>query len=121
MHFEPVTKYIPSLKPHAPFGGDITMALRRDTPLDILKAVQQAYVKAYESPKYDAVLQQNVGYKVVLTPTESDKMSAFKECVTAWTFKDLGIAKNDPTELGIPKPEEFEKWWPPKDYQPRLT
>ncbi|MDP1991323.1 MAG: tripartite tricarboxylate transporter substrate binding protein [Syntrophales bacterium] len=121
MTFEPVTKYIPSLKPHCPFGGDITMALRRDTPLEILKAVQQAYVTAYESPKYDAVLKQNVGYKVVLTPTESDKMAAFKECVTAWTFKDLGIAKNDPAELGIPKPEEFEKWWPPKDYQPRLT
>jgi hypothetical protein len=102
MNFEPVTKYVPSLKPHCPFGGDITMAVRRDTPLEILKAVQQAYVKAYENPKYDAVLKQNVGYKVVLSPTESDKMAAFKECVTAWTFKDLGIAKNDPAELGIP-------------------
>jgi len=121
MNFDPVTKYIPSLKPHCPFGGDITMGVRRDTPLEILKAINQAYLKAYESPKYDAVLKQNVGYKVVLTPTESDKMAAFKESVTAWTFKDLGIAKNDPAELGIPRPEEFEKWWPPKDYQPRLT
>ena len=43
-------------------------------------------------------------------------MAAYKECVTAWTFKELGIAKVDPAEIGIPKPEEFDKWWPPKDY-----
>ncbi len=121
MSFDPVTKYVPSLKPHTPFGGDITMGVRRDTPLEILKAIHQAFLKAYENPKYEEVLKQNVGYKVVLTPTEADKMAAFKECVTAWTFKDLGIAKNDPSELGIPRPEEFDKWWPPKDYQPKLT
>ena len=73
------------------------------------------------APKFQEVLKQNVGYKVVLTPVEADKMAAYKECVTAWTFKELGIAKVDPAEIGIPKPEEFDKWWPPKDYKPRLT
>ena len=52
---------------------------------------------------------------------ESDKKAAFRECVTASIFKELGITKIDPSELGLPRPEEFEKWWPPKDYKPRLT
>jgi len=120
VQYEPVTKYVPALKPYVPFGGDITMGVRRDTPVDILQKIQQAYQKAMEDPKYDAILKQNVGYKVVLTPAEADRMSAFKESVTAWTFKDLGIAKVDPQTLGIPKPEDFDKWWPPKDYVPRL-
>jgi tripartite-type tricarboxylate transporter receptor subunit TctC len=120
MTFEPVTKYVPAAKAFAPFGGDITMGIRRDTPDEIVRVIQQAFMKAYDDPKYDSVMKQNVGYKVLLSPSETDRMAAFKECVTAWTFKDLGIAKVDPADLGIPRVEDFEKWWPPKDYQPKL-
>lgn len=118
---EPVTKYVPKLKPYTPFGGDITPALKRDVPLDILKMVHKAYRKALDNPRFEAILKKKVGYKILLSPTEVDKVAARKECVTAWTFKDLGIAKADPAELGIPRPEEFEAWWPPKEYKPRLT
>ncbi len=121
MTFDPITKYVPEVKPYTPFSGDITIGVRRDTPVEILKAIYQAYLKAYESPRYAEILKQNVGYKVISNPLESDKKAAFRECVTASIFKELGIAKIDPSELGLPKPEEFEKWWPPKDYKPRLT
>ncbi len=121
IQFEPVTKFVPGLKAYVPFGGDITLGVRRDTPIEILKAINQAFMKALDAPKFQEILKHNVGYKVVLTPVEADKMAAYKECVTAWTFKELGIAKVDPTEIGIPKPEEFDKWWPPKDYKPRLA
>lgn len=121
MTFEPITKYVPQAKPYAPFAGDVTIGVRRDTPLEILKAIYQAYLKAYENPRYAEVLKQNLGYKVLLNPLQSDKMAAFKECVTASIFYELGITKITPSELGLPKPEDFEKWWPPKDYKPRLT
>ena len=51
IQFEPVTKYVPGLKPYVPFGGDITMGVRRDTPLEILKAINQAFLKAIECPE----------------------------------------------------------------------
>ncbi len=121
MTFEPITKYVPQVKPYTPFTADATIGLRRDTPLEILKAVYQAYLKAHENPRYAEILKQNVGFRQVLNPLESDKIAAFKECVTASIFKELGISKIDPSELGLPRPEEFEKWWPPKDYKPRLT
>jgi tripartite-type tricarboxylate transporter receptor subunit TctC len=120
MTFEPVAKYVPKAKAYTPFGGDITMGIRRDTPLEIVKTMHQAFLKAYDNPQYDTVLKQNVGFKVMLSPSETDKLAAFRESVTAWTFKELGIAKVDPATLGIPRPEEFDKWWPPKDYEPKL-
>lgn len=120
MTFEPVAKYVPKAKAYCPFGGDITMAIRRDTPDEIVKTVHAAFVKAYDDPRYDAILKQSVGFKVMLSPSESDRICAFRECVTAWTFKELGIAKVDPVTLGIPRVEEFDKWWPPKDYAPKL-
>ena len=118
IQFEPINKFVPGLKP---FGADITLGVRRDTPLEILKAIHQAFLKAVDTPKFEQVLKHNIGFKVSLTPTEADKMAAYRECVTSWTFKELGIAKVDPAQLGIPRPEEFEKWWPPKDYKPVLT
>jgi tripartite-type tricarboxylate transporter receptor subunit TctC len=118
--FEPVTKYVPKIKAYVPFGGDITMGVRRDTPVDILEKIQTASLKVLASPKYEEMLKQNVAYKVILSPAEADRMAAFKESVTAWIFKELGIAKVDPATLGIPRPEDFDRWWPPKDYTPRL-
>ena len=118
--FEPVTKYVPKIKAYVPFGGDITMGVRRDTPVDILEKIQNAVLKVLASPKYEEMLKRNVGYKVILSPAEADRMTAFKESVTAWTFKEVGIAKVDPADLGIPRPEDFDRWWPPKDYTPRL-
>lgn len=115
---EPVTKYVPALKEYAPFGGDITMALRKDTPIEILKAVNQAFLKGINDPKFEAILEKKIAYKMKMTPAQAAKMAAKKESVTAWTFKELGIAKADPKDFGIPRPEEFEAWWPPKDYEP---
>ena len=61
MTFEPVTKYVPKVKPYAPFGGDVTIGVRRDTPVEILKAIYQAYLKANESPRYADLLKHNLG------------------------------------------------------------
>ena len=119
--FQPITKYVPQAKPFTPFTADATIGLRRETPLEILKAVHKAYLIAAKNPRFAEVLKKNVGSPQVLTPLESDKRAAFKECVTATIFEELGIAKMKRTDLGLPSPEEFEKWWPPKDYKPRLT
>ena len=89
--------------------------------MEILKAIYQAYQKAIDNPRYAEILKQNIGFRQVFNPQESDKMAAFKECVTASIFKELGISKIAPSELGLPRPEEFEKWWPPKDYKPTFT
>lgn len=118
--FEPVTKYLPQLK-NVPFGGSIMLGVKRDTPLDVLKKIHNAYLKAAEEPRFEDTLKKKVITKTILSPFEADRMAAFNESTTSWTFKEIGIAKIDPAELGIPRLEEFDKWWPPKDYEPRLT
>jgi tripartite-type tricarboxylate transporter receptor subunit TctC len=115
--FEPVTKYVPGVKGYAPFGGVPMLALRRDTPVEILKVVRSAHQKGLEDPKFEEILKQKIAFKVNIPLNEADRQAALQESVTAWTFKELGLAKMDPAALGIPKPEEFDKWWPPKDYK----
>jgi hypothetical protein len=50
---------------------------------------------------------------------EADKEAALFESVTSWLYVDNGMQglKKNPKDVGIPRPEEFEKWWPPKDYK----
>jgi tripartite-type tricarboxylate transporter receptor subunit TctC len=120
VHMEPVTQYVPSLKSYTPIGAFITIGMRRETPLEILEKVRQSFVKGLQDPKFREIMEKKVMVPVEIPPLEADRRAALSESVTSWTFKELGIAKADPEKLGIPKPEEFDKWWPPKDYKPRL-
>ena len=55
----------------------------------------------------------------------ADRRAAQVECVTAATFikvqKLIGKKVRGPKELGLPDPKDFDKWWPPKGYKPRMT
>ena len=33
----------------------------------------------------------------------------------------IGKEVMSPEELGLPQPAEFDSWWPPKGYTPRMT
>lgn len=56
---------------------------------------------------------------------EADRRAAQVESVTASTFvkvqKLIGKEVRGPKELGLPEPADFDAWWPPKDYEPRMT
>ncbi len=117
---EPVTKWVPALKPMIPIGGFTTLAMRKETPVEILKKVYEATVKAKQDPKFKEIMEKKVLNPIEISPAEADRVAALSESVTGWTFKELGIAKADPEKLEIPKPEDFDKWWPPKEYKPRL-
>jgi len=117
---ESVSKWVPAVKPFVPIGGFTTVAMRRGTPVEILQKVNEAMKKGKQDPKFREIMEKKVLIPVDIPPLEADRVSALSESVTAWTFKELGIAKADPAKLGIPKPEEFDKWWPPKGYKPNL-
>jgi tripartite-type tricarboxylate transporter receptor subunit TctC len=115
-----VTEYIPATKALAPFGGDYCLALKRDTPLPVLVKVAKAVRFAVKQPSYKAMLKKRVMQEFVLVGKGCDKKGARLESQSGWLFQKLGIAKASPAEFGIPKPEDFEKWWPPKEYKPTV-
>lgn len=113
-----VSEYVPGTKSMAPFGGDYCLALKRDTPLPVLVKVAKAIRHAVKQPSFKEMLKKRVMREFVLLGADADKKAARLESQTGWLFHNLGIAKVNPVELEIPKPEEFEKWWPPKGYKP---
>lgn len=117
---EPVTRYVPGAKPNAPFGGMYCIALRRDTPQTILKTVESAIAKAVESPGFQKMLKDRFMQATVVSGEAMDKKAARLETERAALFAQLGLAKKTAAELGLPTPDEFDKWWPPQGYSPAL-
>ncbi len=120
-----VGNIIPSLKPLLPVGGIYNIALKRSTPLEILTTVEKAFVKAVQSEAFLAVAKRKYFDIDIRTGPAADRRAAQVESVTAATFvklqKHIGKKVRGPAELGLPEPKDFDAWWPPKDYKPRLV
>jgi tripartite-type tricarboxylate transporter receptor subunit TctC len=120
-----VGNFLPEVKPLLPLSGIYNIALRRDTPVEILKEVEQAWIKACDGKNFKDVVKSKHFEIDVRTGEEADRRAALVETVTAATFwanqDKIGKQVRSPEELGLPKPQDFDKWWPPAGYKPRLT
>ena len=61
----------------------------------------------------------------IRTGEAADRRAAQVEAVTAttfWNVRDkIGKKVKNPKELGLPDPANFDSWWPPKGYKPRMS
>jgi len=117
---DPVTKYVPGVAASAPFGGDYCLGLRRETPRHILQAVNTAISAAVTSAPFKKMLEDRFIVANVVTGEAMDRKAARLETERAALFQELKLAKRTAQELGLPSPEGFDKWWPPKGYKPAL-
>ncbi len=123
-HLRSVGEAIPSLKPSLPIGATYNMAVKRDTPLDVLKKIEKAFVDAANSDSFKDLMKKKYYSLNIATGTEADKRAARMEAITARTFYNtrdqIGKKVKSPEELGLPDPADFDKWWPPKGYKARM-
>jgi hypothetical protein len=115
---------VPSLKPLLPVGGIYNIALKRDTPLEILESVKKAFVAAAKSDAFAKIAKAKYFDVDIRTGQDADRRAAQVEAVTAttfWNVRDkIGKKVKSPQELGLPDPANFDSWWPPKGYKPRM-
>lgn len=91
----------------------------RDAPIEVIQAVQDAFVAAVNSESFAAVVKKRKLFIDIKLGAEADRRAAFLEAVTANTFQKLNVpGAKTPVELGLPDPADFDKWWPPKGYKP---
>ncbi len=120
-----VGNMIPSLQPLLPLSGIYNIALKRDTPLEILAMIKTAFIAAVKSDAFQKIARTKYFDIDIRTGAEADRRSAQVECVTATTFYNvrdqIGKKVKSPQELGLPAPADFDAWWPPKGYTPRMS
>jgi tripartite-type tricarboxylate transporter receptor subunit TctC len=120
-----VGNMIPSLKPLLPLSGIYNIALKRDTPIDILAMVKTAFIAAVKSEAFQNIAAKKYFDIDIRTGEAADRRAAQVECVTAATFykvqDQIGKKVKSPEELGLPDPADFDAWWPPQGYKPRMS
>jgi tripartite-type tricarboxylate transporter receptor subunit TctC len=120
-----IGKFVPSMKSMLPVGGNYNIAVRRSVPLEILKEIEKAFVAAVKSPAFAEIAKQRYFDVDIRTGEAADRRAAQLETLTAATFAEvkdqIGKQIKTASELGLPTPDNFEKWWPPKGYKPRMA
>jgi tripartite-type tricarboxylate transporter receptor subunit TctC len=123
-HLRSVGDAIPSLKSKLPVGGTYNVGVKRDTSMEILKKIEAAFVAAANSDSFKGLMKKKFFYLNIATGAEADRRAAMLETMTATTFfntqDQIGKKVKSPDELGLPKPADFDTWWPPQGYSPRM-
>lgn len=113
---------VPSIKSFLPIGGTYNFIIRRDTPLDIQKQVEAAFVEAANSAGFKEMIKKKFFQLDIRTGEEADKTAAKLETITVDTFNkfsdQIGADVKSAADLDLPTPADFESWWPPKGYSP---
>ena len=117
-----VGNVLPSLKPLLPLSGIYNLALRRGVPKDVQEKVQKAFVAAVKSEEFQKIAKRKYFQTDIRVGADADRRAAQVEAVTATTFHrvrdQIGKKVMDPKALGLPAPQDFDKWWPPAGYKP---
>lgn len=114
-----LVKFIPEIRELLPPNGTYDIGIRRDTPIEIIREVQRAFLAAVDSQNFRDMMTQRNFVIDVLVGEAADRRAAQLEVISADMFQRLGIpGAKSADELGLPAPEEFDDWWPPEGYEP---
>jgi tripartite-type tricarboxylate transporter receptor subunit TctC len=114
-----LVNFVPGIREQLPPNGTYDIGIRRDTPIEIVRQVQAAFLAAVDSEAFRALVEQQRLFIEVKVGESADRRAAELESITATMFQDLGIpGARTAEELGLPAAEAFDEWWPPEDYEP---
>lgn len=94
----------PQLSKHLPIKQAIGLAVHDSAPAEVKKALEGAFKKAMASAAVKKWADENYYDLSGISGDPAKKEFARLESLFAWTLFDLGAAKRNPSELGIPKP-----------------
>ena len=110
---------MPSIKSALPFSGIYNIGIRRDAPIEVIRKLQKAFIAAVNSDNFKAITKKRKLFIDIKLGADADRRAAQLESLTADTFARLGVkGAKTAAELGLPKPADFNKWWPPQGYKP---
>ncbi len=85
-------------------GSYFGLMIPKDTPGEIVSAIEAAFRPAAEAPAVRLFARQNGVVAVSLTGRRALEVTEQKARRVAWLLFDAGLARRSPAELGIPRP-----------------
>lgn len=120
-----VGNFLPALQGLLPMGGTYSIGVERETPVEVLEKIKPAWIAAAKSESFGKIAKRKYFQSDIRVGADADRRAALLECLSAKTLlrlqKHIGKKVRGPKELGLPDPKDFDAWWPPKGYKPRMS
>ncbi|WP_106477995.1 Bug family tripartite tricarboxylate transporter substrate binding protein [Phytohalomonas tamaricis] len=100
----PITEALPEIESYLPWGPFWTVAVRKETPDDIVATLADAYEQGVANEQFQQFLTKNGAQSLNLRGEEAKQFLDRWQSVTAWALEKAGSAKVSPEEFGIAKP-----------------
>ncbi len=114
-----LSRFLPDVRGRLPPNGTYNLGVRRDTPPEIIRQIEEAFVTAARSEAFQEIVARRHFVSEIITGAAADRRAAELEAMSAATFERLDIpGARTAEELGLPAPAEFDNWWPPENYVP---
>ena len=98
-----LANFLPEVREQLPPNGTYDLGVRRDTPPEIVRAIEDAFVAAVRSEVFTEMAEQQRLFVNVLVGEQADRRAAELETITATMFHELGIpGARTAEELGLP-------------------
>ena len=99
-----ITEVYKEYSPYLPWGAFFGAFVRKGTPAEALEALQSAFQRGYDDPRFDEFAKSTGGVKLGLTGEKAREYIQQNKSVSAWLLYDAGGAKHSPEEFGISRP-----------------
>ncbi len=99
-----MTDLLPELKPHFPLTFWFWFSLRADVPQPILRNIDEAFLKALETPSMKEFCKNYIAVTMGVVGDEAQKLIRQQAGMESWFLHEVGVAKRSPAEFGLPKP-----------------
>jgi tripartite-type tricarboxylate transporter receptor subunit TctC len=117
-----IATILPESRKILPVGATYNFMMRRDLPPEVLQELADGFRAAANSDGFKALMAAKFFQLDVKVGEEADREGALMEAITVDIFNryqdQIGAEVKTAEELGLPRPEDFEEWWPPAGYTP---
>jgi tripartite-type tricarboxylate transporter receptor subunit TctC len=100
----PITNDLPALGKYLPWGPFYGVFVKKDVPEAAKAKLVAAFKKAADDPKFKELMAGRGNVMMNVSGAEAEAFLKKWQSVTSWTYQEVGVAKKNPADLGIPKP-----------------
>jgi tripartite-type tricarboxylate transporter receptor subunit TctC len=100
-----ITEFYPEYNAYLPWGGAYYgVFVKEGTPQEIVDKLREAYLKAFNDPKFVELINNLGGVLLGFTGNEAREYVDHHRAVSSWLLYDAGGAKSSPDDFNIPRP-----------------
>ena len=98
-----ITDSVPAIKPYLPMGESFGIMVPKDTPANVVKAIDEAFKVAVNSDTMKKFAAEKGSVILALSGDAAQAHVAKLSSIVSWTLFDGGTAKISPEKFGFPK------------------